>query len=59
MSVEQRSLLDEPSASLSTCEWFQIEKENFALSSPLRPKVENTLRLGFRQTAFPNDLKVD
>lgn len=39
---------------LSTCEWYQQEKESIALSSLSRPKQENTLDYSFRQTHFPD-----
>lgn len=39
---------------LSTCEWYQQEKESISLSSLSRPKQENTLAYSFRQTRFPD-----
>ncbi|OIJ15815.1 hypothetical protein BKP35_02150 [Anaerobacillus arseniciselenatis] len=48
--------LKEVNSQLSTCEWFQLEKESYALSSPYRPEVENTLHYCFRQTSFPHSL---
>ncbi|MGO4888078.1 hypothetical protein ACJ2A9_09995 [Anaerobacillus sp. MEB173] len=38
----------------TTDDWFQLEKEQFALSSPDRPQMEKKLSLNFRQTKFPS-----
>lgn len=53
VSVKQLSLMDKPTLHYTTCEWYQKEKEKYALSSPYRPKFENTLQYNFRQTSFP------
>ncbi len=55
MGVEQLSL-NEVNSQLTTCEWYQLEKESYALSSPYRPEVEETLHYCFRQTSFPHSL---
>ncbi|WP_169823100.1 hypothetical protein [Anaerobacillus alkalilacustris] len=55
--MKQVSPTKETSSQLSTCEWYQREKENYALSSPNRPKIESTLKYSFRQTSFPSSLK--
>lgn len=57
MSVRQQSLSQAAIPKLSTCEWYQMEKESYGLSSPCRPKTENTLSFSFRQTSFPELLK--
>ncbi|MFN7252243.1 MAG: hypothetical protein ACK4M9_15785 [Anaerobacillus sp.] len=55
--MEQLSLEKEPISHLSTCEWYQREKESFSLSSPERPKLERTMHYCFRQTSFPEVLE--
>lgn len=53
--MKQPFLIDnKPLFKLSTCEWYQQEKESISLSSPSRPKQENTLHFSFRQTRFPD-----
>ncbi|QOY35814.1 hypothetical protein AWH56_024690 [Anaerobacillus isosaccharinicus] len=54
--MKQLTLNQEPSSHLSICEWYQREKESFSLSSPERPKFENTMNYSFRQTSFPKVL---
>ncbi|WP_209122628.1 hypothetical protein [Alkalihalobacillus sp. BA299] len=42
-----------PHVHLSTAERYQIEKEWFSLSSPVRPNKVKTIGCSLRQTQFP------